>query len=392
MNPSLDRRDLRAGVLLGLGTAGVLFAFSAAAHGAFLAMRLDERVTDWPKIRPWLELGVACFAALCWGSARLESRHPAVQRQYRRWLKTTPWHPGRALPLGDPTLQLGDFAMAAILGAYVHFHAGRNVMAPLAALLLGYSLTAMKVLLVTGRREAWPIAWIGGALVLALPPHAATTLPLLAAAYAVAHHGVRRSLADFPWKLKDGDRRAVESDALVWPFSRLAPGATSDPRPGRVRRHFATATLVGWWVFCVATQINRVPKLRPHGAQDAFTFLIGLFATSATLMRWVVYRAGSRQPLSLWGRLVAGRFILPAHDRLWVAPLAIAAAGVGATTVVALLPGAVLPAAAGLAVTGLLAMALLLPPSLYEWQLTGQFHMQPAARPASRTRPERAMT
>jgi hypothetical protein len=88
------------------------------------------------------------------------------------------------------------------------------------------------------------------------------------------------------------------------------------------------------------------------------------------VLRIVIYVAGYAPPISIFGRVATGRWIIPGYDVVFIAPLAAVAAawlimltGEAAGIAIALYA----PLAAGAAVW----LALALPPRRETWQLTG---------------------
>lgn len=379
------QRELLAGLWLGGGVALLLTAFTFLIRGLLWLKGLHEPPGEFQQTRATCELVVACVAAFVSGQRVVHARHPALSLPYTWWLRTTPWHAGRPLPLGEPTLQPRSFLAAAILGAYLQWHGPWTwAVVPLEALFLGYACGALRPLIRAKCPERLPLAWIGGGLVLMLPPHPLSLLPLALAAYVVADRGVRRSLRSFPWF--DEGNEATQRPVLPARMTRrsaslvVSPAAVADPRPDRARFYLARTALTGWWIFCLASQWHWNTPAKSRDFQESMTMLTGYFAGLVALVRWGVYRGAVLPPIGFFARLRSGRWIVPGYDRMLVAPLVLAALGVGATMIVARLPRGDVPAASGLIVFTLLSLAFLLPPSQYVWQLTGRFHFQAGHR------------
>ena len=96
---------------------------------------------------------------------------------------------------------------------------------------------------------------------------------------------------------------------------------------------------------------------------------------------------GRAAPISLWGRLRYGPLLVPRYDQVEVAPLCKVAAG-------CLVPAAFHAAGVddmiGLcaSISIILALGILLPPSKYDWKLTGAHQSVRAARRGPTRGPE----
>src|SRR5262249_15628842 len=150
---------------------------------------------------------------------------------------------------------------------------------------------------------------------------------LLAAAgtYAAGYLGLRRSLARFPWPPEQGFRLETRDGTLTvagavpilvgWPFGSLGPKFPDDPHIS-LRHALLTSALVRWW--------THVFGCIPHDGADrlAVLSLISLTLTpTASVSRWGLYRSGYAPPISVWGRLLTGRWVIKGFDQVLVAPL-----------------------------------------------------------------------
>ena len=94
--------------------------------------------------------------------------------------------------------------------------------------------------------------------------------------------------------------------------------------------------------------------------------LIGMLV----LPRLFIYVIRGESPISLWGRVRTGRFIISGHDVIYVAPMLSALAGMmTAFLATHLTASAAVGAAVGVGV--LLFVSLSVGPSLHDWTLTG---------------------
>jgi hypothetical protein len=191
--------------------------------------------------------------------------------------------------------------------------------------------------------------------------------------YGFACLGLRRSLANFPWDVKwlQDWRETVQkiktggqfNDArLGWPFGRLGPGLARDH--SSIPRHHAVlvSLLLGWW--CYAVIANFPSDSRFSIAINSVYVIVSCTA----ICRLGIYLDGHRAPISLWGRLKTGRWLISGYDQVFVAPLLAFWVQIPAFIGAFLLEAwFVFPAVLAAAMLVILGMG----PSLKEWQLTG---------------------
>ena len=118
--------------------------------------------------------------------------------------------------------------------------------------------------------------------------------------------------------------------------------------------------MLGGWA---AATIAEVCTLSSTAQQHPEDFVSGtwmalwVFCFILSLGRWACYVGDRPSPLGLWARLRLGRWIIPGHDYVYLAPLA--ALAIGAAMPRALFGlGASAPLTAFITVTGAILMAL----------------------------------
>jgi hypothetical protein len=294
--------------------------------------------------------------------------HPAHDKGYRNWLKLTPWRPGQALPLGSPTLRWIDVALLSAWALFVRFHAHGNWLLPPIVALTAYTFASLAAMATARRWEGLVLCW--GLPAMLIPGFDAPQLAAIAGAmYLLAWRGITQGLRTFPWESEP----VWHKHLATWPWSRIGPN-TIEPTP---RRKFAGACLLisatlGWCVACILARIGSRAE-----AADMRRGVFQVCATAAIALpvaRWAFYRIGCRPPINFWGRIVKGRWIIPAFDRIYVAPLLLLFT-LGAVLVALKLSGLPPPAMAGLFCTAALTATFTLPPSMRDWRHTGQFHV-----------------
>jgi hypothetical protein len=106
-----------------------------------------------------------------------------------------------------------------------------------------------------------------------------------------------------------------------------------------------------------------------------------VISTLSPLCRFLVYAQGCRPPISFWGRIRTLRLIVPHYDQIFVGPLCSILAG---PCVLSLLWNTRIPReiafSAGAGATVL--FALVSPPRLKHWRLTGHHRLAPTFQEA----------
>lgn len=367
-------------VLLGLAVAWAPYLVLSAVWAYFLAEPLDREVRQ-------IALYLPGFCLVCYGVYRAVRFHPHFRPNYAAWLARTPWTPDKPLPDGPVLLAWQDvFVLGVFLGP-VWLVFGREAWPVVPSFAFAYLLGLAILLYRTAERAAAYLVLfgLGGALLLGhLPPAA---LGVLAAAYAAAAVGFRRSLHGFPWP-PDADELArmwvSAAKTLGWPFDRLMPLA--DPSPLRPWEGPTRGLLVAWALFAVGFQLSRAaPDIR--GDRPVIILdLVPLFVCLNALIRVVEYVVGHLPPISLLGRLATGRLVIPGYDVVFVAPLAAVVAVFAVPhgfATAGFAPYVGIAVGAGLAV-GILATA---GPDRARWQLTAPCRLVPLLRQPPKPRP-----
>lgn len=370
-----------------------LFQLAVGATAAFEGWELASQMH---RVRD----GLLVFAAGVYGMYRVFRSHPLFHKEYREFLARSPWDRRHPLPLAPLVLVPQD---AVFLGLLLAPFAFRPMLSPALvplAFLVAHLLVLVLALVLTG--EPW-FAWIVAfALGLAVRLAEFGPWPMLvvaALAYPLAWWGVWRSLAAFPWDGKfrelptwqreyfesqqrqltlDKSRREIDVNQF-WPWKALA--FTAPERMVDLRHAWAWSGLAGFYVYAVMS-LTPVPS-DPVRAADfhSFTaFWMAMAGMAAALLRLFSYVSMCHSPLSLWGRLRLGQYIIPAYDVVAVTPLAVACLGVGLYPLLAWL-GVPLAVGVGATAAVLLGIALTGGPRLRKWRLTAPARLAPLIRP-----------
>jgi hypothetical protein len=316
------------------------------------------------------------FCSVLLGVYRVIAFHPYFRQNYLRWLKSTPWNVRKPLPLGPVELVPED-----ALGIGLIILLGATLPAPRSiefvnVFLFSHLLTLVVTFWRTGVAGVGYIALMLLGFVPLLWWRPWLNLLVLVGIYLLVHEGLWRALKRFPWEtegilidLKLVQKTEVSSEC-GWFFDRFHRDINTANGISRIDALLG-CMLGSWWLFVLAW-------LSPNPAQR-FGFLI--FATTAftmvsSLIRFAIYIQGCRPPISFWGRLGTFRWIIPGFDQIYVAPIGSLLVSPAALLLFrnSQIPAEIcLSIAAGLTVL----IALICPPRLRRWRLTGRQRLVP---------------
>lgn len=263
--------------------------------------------------------------AIAFGVFRAVGFHPLCHQDYRQWLSMTPWNIHKPLLGGPPWPLLQDVVIVLLLMLCGHEFSSLALIIP-TGFLAGYLLAAAGLSLATGE---WQLGYVISFWLATLPLLYGywEWLPLaMLPCVGLAYWAMRRSLAKFPWELTEEFERKLRMrpDAvpyqgqLGWPFCLMAP-KTPTEWIGR-RDGLLLSLLLGWFEFTAFTALYNVSaqQLRPvDPAVMFFPFIPLAIGSGVTLL--AIY--GSHwPPISLWGRLLTGRWIISSYDKMAVLP------------------------------------------------------------------------
>jgi hypothetical protein len=365
-----------------------LLKFPLAALGVILGVYflagvlalVDNWPSNWVALRePLWSARMVILISGCGiaGVLRVTTLHPRFATKYEAWLSGTPWRPEIELPLGPVMLVWEDLLLVLPLGVLAAVDALAPAWVPAAGYLFGYCLIA--ALSVKGNfwyslsltfAASLPVLWHQSRVVL--------YTVLLIAAF-ISQIAIHVSLMDFPWDLGDSmrDIKRRPRVGLAWPLDRVGPAAPVDPVPPVVG--FACALLMGWWTFvplkllCSAGQgVGEVVGRTVVVSQIPVLGLV--FAALRAFRYCMLYWP----PISLWGRLRSGRWIIPGYDYVLISPLLMCAISIGLPRLLtSYLPVEI---AGPAMMTFLVAIYFNGGPTLWTWQLTGHHRMIPGVR------------
>ena len=150
-----------------------------------------------------------------------------------------------------------------------------------------------------------------------------------------------------------------------WPYDRMLCEVVGEESISRIDAVLC-CMLGSWWLFVLTSFIA---DANDRQIAMAFPFVAAL--ALCPLGRSYIYLIGYIFPITLWARIWTGRWLIPGYDQVFVGP--ICAFLVGPLSLALLRAWRVpldvsLPIATGL----ILLVALISPPRLKRWRLTGQ--------------------
>jgi hypothetical protein len=363
----------------------VFFLAMIAAERLFifsLAIKIDHLTDEQSRelygtFPPVTLLAGAIFYAFY----RVFAFSPAFQADYRDWLMQTPWRFPQQLPFGPVHLVVQDVLLVGFFAvAGVPFYGTTALLA--VKLFVWVYLLALTFHL--GATREWPATYaLGialGGLVLVWSTHWQFII-LAAITYGVAYVGLGRSLERFPWTFdiraftgvlpRPGQypRQETRSQVLGPPFDQLAPSV--DTFRLTLPHGIVRSLLLGWWVFLILNRIEwaLLHQKNPEELNSLTpTYILTGFLLVGRLIAYEPFRYLS--PISLAGRFATGRWIIPAYDRVFLAPALMVAA-------VCLVPRVLIGAGIGYPLVNALtssivaSIALTAGPSVRRWILTG---------------------
>lgn len=342
-------------------------------------------------------LGIATFVAaltvVAYAAIRASLLHPFYNHRYWGWLETTPWRHPQPLPMGPVHLTWQDVVLFGL--AFAPFVRYPQVLAILGAVFFAVyvGVLALAAWQLGGAAQAYAsTAILGLALRLSTAPYVACAVAFLA--YLVAWQGFNRSLMTFPWPSDNWFSRTFGKD--IFRDSRPDPNRQSTLSPERfpfpwpidvllgpekvhgcsVQRAGLAACQASWWAYAAAGRVVAVPNASLTKIDKMAFALCSVMLIFGTMMRLLQFGYGFAPPLSLAGRIVLRKFVLPAYDVRLVAPCTMLVVGGASLLAWKTLH---LPTQFGAAATAGLTvfLGLALGPTFADWRLVGGHRLTP---------------
>ncbi len=319
---------------------------------------------------------VLLIASAQYGLRRAVEFHPIWSEGYRTWLGSTPWNSRKPLPMGPVELVWED---GLVLGSIILLSATLPLprsMHLLCAFLLCHLLGLTVTLWLTRSRAIGYVTAFGLGLAVWLWDQPVACLAASTVVYLVGYEGLWRGLARFPWTprkmpdFSDLNRLFASAGPCGWPFDRMLGQVLIG---GLSRIEVVVGCMLGsWWLF-VLTSFFRDPNDRLKILVIPFC----IFWFTIPIIRLTIYLDGYIAPISFWGRIRTGRWIIPGFDHVFIIPLFIVA--IGPLSVYSLRASGLPLDVCMMIGTGLMALvSVIAPPRLRRWRLIGRHRIVPA--------------
>ncbi len=326
------------------------------------------------------EILLVLFAVLH-GFLRARLFHPALNSNYRYWLATSPWSSGKPLPLGPVHLIWTDFIIIAILTLLAFLEKLCNPLwnefsplkqdfflaGPAIAFMLTYIVILLYAHFICKQYKFSFIILFGLGFLVYPHRNPFIALGVLFLLYGICYWSYRSYMKQFPWNTDFWNTdpigtwllNAKKEGLIGWPFHIRKDACISNLTA------LSISILITWWIHV----FNSLAK------NDSISFFSPALFTVLSIVRLGIYADLCRSPISLWGRIRTGRWIIPGYDQIFVAPLCILLTGICFPCVFITL-GLKPPYYAELTIFLMIYMSLALGPSLKKWLLTGQYHLR----------------
>src|SRR4051812_16452009 len=297
-------------------------------------MRYSIRWTLLPRVAPFL---LALFVAFCelrsqpaggilvlfmgwYGAYRALKFHPVVHSKYRQWLELSPWTNRLPLPLGPVMFGWQDALLIAAVSALASLRYGVAPLMPFTAFATIYAVFACLPLLML-KRGAECIAIVVLLPLMILFGHRGNMrFDVAGVCFMIAQIGMWQTLAKFPWPR---ETPKPPTDWLGFPVNKLGPIASVHRIEPGVGTGFAL--IIGWWIAAITLT---VPEMSAPGMVNSIRGVCIIAAGLMALIRFGLYCGTYGSPITLWGRIWTGRWLIPNYDYVLIAPLIVACSGV----------------------------------------------------------------
>jgi hypothetical protein len=331
-----------------------------------------------------VRLFVLVLASAACGFRRILFFHPSFDKRYRAWLTVGPWTVDKPLPLGPVSLTWADVLVVGVITLLVYLNGfcGSVLAVPAVVFLGAYvSLFALAPLPEKPRRVLVP-AFVAPFTVYPLR-ELYVALAVLLALYVYCYLCFRHQFKNFPWNteywkgdpIKQLRKQAITRRVIRWPHDVLhnyewAPAISFSMA-------MMASFMVTWWAHVIRWLVDE-----PHSMG-----LLVLATLVISLGRLLVYVGpGYMSPISLYGRILRFRWIIPGYDKVLIAPICVWLVFWGVVRIGIWL--AVNPIwQFELSLFLMLLVALTFPPKLKRWRLVGSYRI--STPPQRRGRVER---
>jgi hypothetical protein len=306
------------------------------------------------------------------GLNRVVFVHPIWNSGYQTWLESTPWTSRKPLPMGPAELVWQDGLVLGPLILLSGLLPEPGAVHLLCAFLLSHLVALTVTLFLTGVWANGYVTAFALGLAVWLWRQPLACLVASTTVYLIAYEGLWRGFDQFPWKRFDRPNtnagqpsRNVPAGTCGWPHDRMMGEVVGTDGISRIDAVLC-CMLGSWWLFVLSWLIGD-----HNGARTPLMFPFAFALVGCPLGRLYFYILGYISPITFWARIWTGRWIIPGYDQVFVGPICSFLVGPSS---LALLRAWSVPLDLSLAIaTGLTVLvALITPPRLKRWRLTGQ--------------------
>jgi hypothetical protein len=242
--------------------------------------------------------------------------HPASREEYWSWLARTPWRYPKPLPYGPVHVVAQDlFVLALFEVLLLDAGIGMRLLIPAVFLFLVSSCWALLVWSTASRSAAYGMGYALGATLWVASVSTVAAGICLVLTYAFSLHQLRRSFATFPWAPNLARRKSKTPVARFkltnwgWSFDVLSPQRYEQlPLSDRL----FLSGMTGWFAFAIFAHSE-------FALLQLFTIGLSLYAGAFYgFFHCVRYVWSHSPPISVLGRLLTGRLIIPSYDIAFV--------------------------------------------------------------------------
>ncbi len=301
---------------------------------------------------------------------------PFPQSSYCKWLSNTPWNYKLPLPKGPILLTRSDIIMISFLCIFNYLSSAHWV---IPALCFFGTYTLIVFLFTIGgfdEKKYWGKR-ITVALIAPLsfyPFYSLTSLAIvIGICYIICYFHLRDILKEYPWNLTQWlNEPEVDISSIArksWPYGVL----TSDKNEIKSSTEMFYIALAGsgfitWWMHAIFSSIQ------DNAGRNLIPLLFILLVIITFFSRFL-FKHNAISPISFWGRISNGYYIIPRHDIVFIAPLIIVVIAVFSIIFFPQTKSVLIWWMDG-SVFLLLLTAIGCPPSLQQWRYTGAFSIR----------------
>jgi hypothetical protein len=253
---------------------------------------------------------------------RVSTFHPVNSSSYRQWLCSTPWQPGRPLPMGPVAIVPQDLVVIAASMLLTRCLTINVLYVPI-AYLATYHLALATVVGACGERLLAYLLGLALAATLAVINRAEIALSVCMATMLLGALGLHRSLRAYPWPglaeidlSQYGQTPSQKNEKrLGWPWDILSPSPTA------LDAHIASIDVIGVSLLVGAFYAAAMRQLSPEGRMVPLMLHLTAGSSIPSIVRISQYLKNHWAPISLFGRLRTRRPWQQRFDVIAIAPI-----------------------------------------------------------------------